>query len=240
MSGTQKKASAYGEPAGDTDFRKNWDLEEYAARAKEKESKEREEARQRHEARAAGKKWHAPRGPEPTAQAAAREATLDVSSLVGRVQLVAAGAAVGRRGRGAGFYCAACDLTFKDNRQWVEHANSTQHLRAVGQNMEVAVATAADVRARIEQAWLRIEAGRREREASLRERLAARAEEERLEDEERRARRRAEAARRREERERDAAKRAEYGDDVRVEGEHDEDDLVAAVGFAAFGSSKKR
>jgi hypothetical protein len=30
------------------------------------------------------------------------------------------GAARGMGGRGAGFWCEACDLTFKDNLQWVE------------------------------------------------------------------------------------------------------------------------
>ena len=31
----------------------------------------------------------------------------------------------------------------------------------------------------------------------------------------------------------------EYGDDVRVEGEHDEDDMMASMGITGFGTSKK-
>ena len=31
----------------------------------------------------------------------------------------------------------------------------------------------------------------------------------------------------------------EYGEDVRVEGEHDEDDMMASMGITGFGSSKK-
>ena len=63
-----------------------------------------------------------------------------------------AGAATGKRGRGAGFYCADCDLTFKDNLQFVEHLNSKQHLIATGQSGEVKRATVEEVRERLE--WL--------------------------------------------------------------------------------------
>ncbi|KAF2149365.1 hypothetical protein K461DRAFT_281726 [Myriangium duriaei CBS 260.36] len=64
--------------------------------------------------------------------------------------LVPAGSAVGKRGKGAGFYCDACDLTFKDNLQFVEHLNSKQHLVATGQTGEVRRATLEDVRERLE------------------------------------------------------------------------------------------
>ena len=63
-----------------------------------------------------------------------------------------AGAATGKRGRGAGFYCADCDLTFKDNLQFLEHLNSRQHLVAIGQTGEVKRATLEEVRERLE--WL--------------------------------------------------------------------------------------
>src|SRR5687768_7898655 len=55
-----KKGSAYGAPAGDTDFRKTYDLDEYAARAKEREAKEKDEAKARYEAKLAGKKYYKP------------------------------------------------------------------------------------------------------------------------------------------------------------------------------------
>ena len=64
--------------------------------------------------------------------------------------LVPAGSAIGKRGKGAGFYCDACDLTFKDNLQFVEHLNSKQHLVATGQTGEVKRATLEDVKERLE------------------------------------------------------------------------------------------
>ena len=64
--------------------------------------------------------------------------------------MVAAGAGQGKRGKSAGFYCEVCDLTFKDNLQWVEHLNSRQHMVATGQSGEVRKASLEEVKARFE------------------------------------------------------------------------------------------
>lgn len=114
-----KNGSAYGQAASDTDFRKNYDLDEYAAKAKEREAKEKEESKARWEAKVAGKKYHKALTGDET-YTTARRNVLDLSAQVGKTQLVPAGAGVGKRGRGAGFYCEPCDLTFKDNISYVE------------------------------------------------------------------------------------------------------------------------
>lgn len=114
-----KNGSAYGAPASDTDFRKNWDMEEYAAKAKDREAKEKEESKARYEAKLAGKKYYKPLTGNET-YTSARRSIIDVTAQVGKTQLIPAGAGVGKRGRSAGFYCEACDLTFKDNLQWIE------------------------------------------------------------------------------------------------------------------------
>lgn len=111
-----KNGSAYGAPAGDTDFRKTWDLDEYAEKAKVREAKEKEEGKARYEAKMAGKKYYKPKTGDET-YTSARRNVMDFTGQVGKTQLVGAGAGVGKRGRGAGFYCEACDLTFKDNLQ---------------------------------------------------------------------------------------------------------------------------
>ena len=129
-------ASAYGKAAGDTDFRKKYDLDEYAAKAKDREEADKEERKARYEAKMAGKKYYKPMdGSE--ALTTARSGAQDFSKLVGTSTLVPAGAGVGKRGRGAGFNCEACDLTFKDNMQYLEHTNTMQHLRNIDQTGEV-------------------------------------------------------------------------------------------------------
>lgn len=233
-----KNSSAYGAPAGDTDFRKTWDLDEYAARAKDREAKEKEESKARYEAKLAGKKYHKPLSGNET-YTSARRNVLDLAGQVGKTQLVPAGAGVGKRGRGAGFYCEACDLTFKDNLQFVEHLNSPQHLINSGQTTEVKRATAQEVHDRIAFYVQRKEDLEKEHATSLHDRLQLRQEELDKETEERRLKRREELEKKRRAKEEAEKVKMEYGDDVRIEGEHDEDDMMAQMGFTAFGTSKK-
>jgi U4/U6.U5 tri-snRNP component SNU23 len=191
MSNPPKKANAYGTTTSDTSFRKTWDRAEYAAKAEAREAKVKEEGKARYEAKIAGKKY-IPRASTPpdAKEAESRSSRLDVASNVGKTTLVPAGAATGKRGKGAGFYCADCDLTFKDNLQFVDHLNSRQHLVAVGQSGEVRKATLEEVKERL--AWLK---RKRDEEKSssivdLRARLEKQIEdEERAKEEKRRKRR---------------------------------------------------
>lgn len=113
------RKGAYGTAASDTDFRKKYDRAEYAEKARVREAAEKEEGKLRYEAKLAGKKYYAPLTGDETLTEA-RRSRLDVAGNVGKISLLPAGAATGKRGRGAGFWCEACDLTFKDNLQWVE------------------------------------------------------------------------------------------------------------------------
>ncbi|OAL36414.1 hypothetical protein AYO20_04310 [Fonsecaea nubica] len=145
------RKSAYGTAAAsDTDFRRTWDRTEYEAKAKKEQEERREEAKARYEAKLEGKKWHKPVDFSSLDSTTARGSRLDVASMVGKSTIVPAGAGVGRRGKGAGFYCEACDLTYKDNVQYIEHLNSKQHLINTGQSGQVKRATLQDVRERLE------------------------------------------------------------------------------------------
>jgi U4/U6.U5 tri-snRNP component SNU23 len=233
------KKGAYETNATDTDsHRKKYDRAEYAKKAEEREAKEKEEGKLRYDAKIAGKKYYAPLTGEETLTQA-RASRLDVSSNVGKTILMPAGAATGKRGRGAGFYCADCDLTFKDNLQWVEHENSMQHLRAIGQTGEVKRSTTEEVHEAIERIWEKLEGERRGDGKTLQERLEARSEEEEKKREENRIKRRELADRKRAEKEKEVQVKKEYGEDVRIEGEHDEDEMMAMMGMKGFGTSKK-
>ncbi|KAI1746826.1 hypothetical protein F4782DRAFT_523224 [Xylaria castorea] len=233
------KGSAYGTPVTDTSFRRSYNLDEYAEKARVREGAEREEAKARYEAKLAGKKYYKPTTGDET-HTSARRGMIDLEANVGKTMLVPAGAGQGKRGRGAGFYCDACDLTFKDNIQWVEHINSMQHLRNIGETGEVKKASAEDVRRRIDEVWERLQEQKRDATTTLKERLEIRAEEEAEEKEARRLKRQEDLARKRAEKEATEKVKVEYGDDVRVEGEHDEDDMMAAMGITGFGTSKKK
>ncbi|KAI0869569.1 hypothetical protein GGS24DRAFT_478372 [Hypoxylon argillaceum] len=233
------KGSAYGTPATDTSFRRSYDLKEYAEKARAREGAEREEAKARYEAKMAGKKYYKPLTGDETHTHARRD-VLDLTANIGKTTLVPAGAGQGKRGRGAGFYCAACDLTFKDNLQWVEHINSMQHLRSIGETGEVRKASAEDVRRRIDEIWEGLQEQKRAATTTLKERLESRGEEEAREREARRVKRLEDLARKRAEKETQEKAKVEYGDDIRIEGEHDEDDMMAAMGITGFGTSKKR
>lgn len=145
-----ERKSAYGAPASDTDFRRTWDKAEYEAKAKKENEEQREENKARYEAKLQGKKWHKPVDFSALDDTSARGSRLDVASMVGKSTLVPAGAGVGKRGKGAGFYCEACDLTYKDNVQYIEHLNSKQHLVNTGQSGQVKRATLQDVKDRLE------------------------------------------------------------------------------------------
>jgi hypothetical protein len=109
------KAGAYGtQGGGDTDFRKTWDRDEMAKKARDREAKERDEAKERYEAKAAGKSYRRRAStPEDLKQTEARSERIDWSKMIGKQTLTSAAAGVGKRGKGAGAYCQACDLTFK-------------------------------------------------------------------------------------------------------------------------------
>jgi U4/U6.U5 tri-snRNP component SNU23 len=187
------KGNAYGSTTSDTSFRKTWDRTEYAEKAKQRAEREREEGKARYEAKVAGKKYipRAKTPPEGQKESASRQTRLNVAAHVGKTSLVPAGAAVGKRGRGAGFYCADCDLTFKDNLQFVDHLNSKQHLMNVGESGEVKRAGVEDVRERL--AWLKRKMEEEMKEADrvdLDRRLEQREEDDERKREEKRRKRR--------------------------------------------------
>lgn len=229
---------AYETTASDTDFRKKYDRSEYAQKAAEKEASEKEESKLRYEAKLAGKKYYKPLTGEES-QTEARKQRLDVSANVGKVSLMPAGAAMGKHGKGAGFYCEACNKTYKDNLQWVDHINSMEHLRAIGEDGSVRKATAEDVRRRIDEIWERMQEEKEGDAKTLAERLEIREVESEKDREERRAKRRALAERKASRKEEEVKVKTEYGEDVRIEGEHDVDDMQALMGFGGFGGSKK-
>ena len=232
------KGGAYATPSGDTDFRRDFNPEEAAARAAEKEASDKAERKARYEAKVAGKKYvRQPTGAE--AFASARREALDFSDRIGKTQLVPAGAGQGKRGLSAGFYCKTCDLTFKDNLQFLEHLNSQQHGLATGVSNQRKRAKPEEVRARILELVKKRQELAEEMVTSLNDRLKVRKKEAEKEAEDKKRRRKKLNVRKKAEREEAEKAKVDYGEDVRIEGEHEEEDMMAQMGFAGFGTSKK-
>ena len=223
-------------------FRQTWNREEWAAKAKEREAAERAESKLRAEAKAAGKKYYGPVSDDAEMISARRE-RINFEENLNKTQLVPGGSAVGKKGRGAGFYCDVCDLTYKDSLQWVDHLNSKQHLVATGKTAEVARATLEEVLKRLE--WLKRQKAQREKgeDWDLKKRL------------EETAKREEEERQRKREKRKEAKKRKRAGgmggegvSEVRdagqaedVEMDDDEAAMMRMMGFGGgFGSTKKR
>lgn len=144
--------------------------------------------------------------------------------------------------RGPGFFCEACNRTFKDSLSYVDHLNSRFHLSKLGQSTHVARSTVAQVREKIrllrEQSKARVEA----KDYDFQKRLA----EVRAVEEDKRRKRREERKRKKEERRRQfkleaagvVGKGSDAQGDVKMAvAEHES--MQAMMGFGGFGSRKR-
>lgn len=217
---------AYG--TKNVEFRRKWDKEEYAEKAKQKDTEERERMKENEERMKQGKKPRKARDPnaqKPTELMKRREGSLELEKNLNKTIVVQQ--AHGRGPGVPGFYCEACNRTYKDSAGYLDHINGRSHLRNLGQTTRIERSTVEQVRARI--AFLR---------AQTKEATSAKT----FDFEKRLAEvREKEAALRAEKK---AAKkavkqqaRAEMAKDVEMA--DGGDDMMKMMGFAGFGTSKK-
>ncbi|KDQ57815.1 hypothetical protein JAAARDRAFT_35507 [Jaapia argillacea MUCL 33604] len=229
-----EKKGAYGSSAPTADFRRKWDKEEYAEKAKKRDLEEKDRMQENEERMKQGKKPRKGRkddAPKPTELMKQREHDLELDKNLGKTMVVQN---AGGRGPGVpGFYCEACERTYKDSSAYLDHINGRAHLRKIGQTTRIARSTVEQVRARI--AYLR----EKTKEASsaksydFEKRLAE------VREKEAALRAEKKAAKKREKEE----KRVEMVMDVTggVGGGEDGggDDMMKMMGFGGFGSTKK-
>ncbi|KAK9460228.1 uncharacterized protein V1516DRAFT_679291 [Lipomyces oligophaga] len=213
-----ERKALYGKASSEPG-RQKWDEDQVRQQARERADRERQARESRFQ--------RAPTPPDAR-EVEIRQQRLNLDQDLNKITLIPAGAsAVGRKGRGAGYYCDACDLTYKDSLQWIDHLNSKQHLRATGQTETLQRATLSDVRGRL--AWLR---QKREDEKvgqmyDIRKRVEER---HKLEEEERKIRREKRMQKRKLKK---AAQNQESEDD-----DPDKDSIAQMMGIKAFGSTK--
>ncbi|KNZ72887.1 Zinc finger matrin-type protein 2 [Termitomyces sp. J132] len=214
--------------ATDTDFRKKWDKEEYAERARKKDQEEKERMQENEERMKQGKKPRkGPRRddlPKPTELMKQREGSLELEKNLGKTMVVQN---PGGRGPGQpGFYCEPCNRTYKDSVGYLDHINSRAHLRVLGQSTKMARSTLVQVQARI---------------AFLREKTKAATTAKAYDFDQRLAELKAKEVALREQKK--AAKRAEK-EKARLELINDtamdqDDDMAKMMGFGGFSTTKK-
>ncbi|TRM69376.1 hypothetical protein BD626DRAFT_473874 [Schizophyllum amplum] len=137
--------------AKDTDFRRKWDTEEYAEKARKRDAEEAERAKENEERLKQGKR---PRKggaakdlPKPTQLAQRRENDLELDKNLGKTMVVHN---LSNRGPGQpGFYCETCQRNYKDSTGYLDHINSRAHLRALGQTTTIERSSLEQVRRRI-------------------------------------------------------------------------------------------
>ncbi|KAL7312972.1 U4/U6.U5 snRNP associated protein [Mucor circinelloides] len=214
--------SAYGAgKAKDTDFRRTWNKEEYAAKAKARENRDRL-AEKNDERKKLGLPPLKPKrryddDDESKEALKAREEKVDIESNVGKVQVVQA--ADSRKQ--PGFYCKACDITIKDSVTWIDHLNGRKHLNNVGVSSKVEKADLNSVKERLAMLKRKKENPQNE-EYNLDERLAAIKQQEEEEKQKRREKKK---------QKKDHKKKPADKDDG-------QDEMAKMMGFSGFGSSK--
>ncbi|KAF8919813.1 hypothetical protein CPB85DRAFT_1275458 [Mucidula mucida] len=211
--------------AADTDFRKKWDKEEYAEKARKRDADEKERMQDNEARMKQGKRPRkAPKGdlPKPTELMQQREGPLDLDKNLNKTMVVQN---PGGRGPGEpGFYCDTCSRNYKDTTSYLDHINSRAHLRALGQTTKLQRSTLEQVRARIAMLRERSKESVNARAYDLDQRLAeVKAKEKAIRDEKK------------------AAKKAEK-EKARIEiakESAEDDEMTKMMGFGGFGSTKK-
>ncbi|KAJ7594318.1 hypothetical protein C8J56DRAFT_820875 [Mycena floridula] len=213
--------------ATDTDFRRKWDKEEYAEKAKKRDLEEAERMKDNEERLRQGKR---PRKgpktadlPKPTELMKRREEALELEKNLNKTMVVQN---PGGRGAGEpGFYCETCSRTYKDSTGYLDHINSRAHLRALGQTTRLERSTLEQVRARI---------------ALLREKTKDAVTAKTYDFDQRLAEVKAKETALREEKK---AKKKLVKEQARLELVHEtvegDDEMAKMMGFGGFGSSKK-
>ncbi|KAF4567535.1 hypothetical protein EYR40_006537 [Pleurotus pulmonarius] len=221
-----QSGGAYGSKAADTDFRKKWDKEEYAEKAKKKDQEERERMQENDERMKQGKRPRKGKKddlPKPTELMKQRETPLELDKNLNKTMVVQN---PGGRGPGQpGFHCETCNRTYKDSTGYLDHINGRAHLRALGQTTKIERSTVAQVRARIMLLREKTKDAANAKAFDFDQRLADIKAKEVQAREEKKAQKRAEKEKARLELAKDAMEQ--------------DTDLATMMGFGGFGSTKK-
>jgi U4/U6.U5 tri-snRNP component SNU23 len=148
--------------------RRTWDVHEAERKYKERMDREKEDSKEVKSKKAGfSAKMPPPAFTDANSVQARPDGLINVEEWHGKRELAAPVLGRSRKGKSAGFYCEACDLTFKDQLSFLDHMNSSQRkllhdiwhcltlgidYRKLGLTGKVEWATLEQVQARLE--WL--------------------------------------------------------------------------------------
>lgn len=199
---------------------RQWDFEVHTAKARGRGRLDDADTR--------NKRGGSGRGERRPVRAQQRHDDLDLDKNLGTTTLVDNVVGTGGGTNGPGFYCDACRRMFKDSVAYLDHINGRSHLRKVGQATQVGRSSLKQVRARIAAV---IEERRLGQTPDQRYDFDRRIQQ--IADEQRRER----EAKKSEHQKRRAARAQEAA--APHEATEDDEAMMAAMGFASFGSTKK-
>lgn len=194
------------------DHRRKWDREEYERLAEERkrEEKERDDDEE-------NKK----KGPPVKRELLKpREYKVDLDSKLGKSIVINKNTPTSQSG---GYYCNVCDCVVKDSINFLDHINGKKHQRNLGMSMRVERSSLDAVKSRFQVNKKKIEEKKKDYDMAQRMQEIAE-EEEKLKEY------------RREKRKENKRKSEEMLD----EGNDQANELNSIMGFAGFGSSKKK
>lgn len=204
------------------DFRRKWDRDEYERKALERmNSKKTDNQSNEEENKTEDNEEKSSEPPKKRENLKARDYKIDLESKLGKTVVISKATPSSQAG---GFYCDVCDCVVKDSINYLDHINGKKHQRNLGMNMRIKRSTLEDVKARFE---LKLkEKDGEKKEYDLEEKMKElKEEEEKLKEY-------------RKQKKKSKKKRTHDDDDNEFIG--GDSDMNSLMGFASFGSKKKK